>query len=101
MLYTATNVTLDQFAVAAVTSGHKLGGSNQWRFIFSQFWKSGCQQDGAPPAPTSSRGTGPRLFRPLGATGVPWLMAASVQSLWSNGLPPTSVWLTRPPVLLL
>lgn len=66
---------------AAATRYHKLGVLKRQAFILSQFWRPGVQNQAVSRA-LGALGKNPSLPLPvLGAPGVPWLVAASLQSL--------------------
>lgn len=69
---------------AAVPNYHKLGGFKQQERVLSQFWRPQVWNQGVGRA-TLPLGAVSRLFRLPVATGVPWLVAASLRALlWSS-----------------
>ena len=85
---------LDPLLEAAVTSYHKVGDSKQQKFTLSQFWRSETQNQhtelkSRQLATCDDRGleSVPCLLQLPVANSIPWLVAASLQSL-----PPASLF---------
>lgn len=89
---------LYKFPFAALTNYHKFNGIKHRRFILLQFWKSEMQNEshkvkiqvsaGLVPSGRSRGESIPCLFKLLEASGIPQLVATSLQSLFLSHLFP-------------